>query len=162
MPMGFPGYNALPPLSAKAFTKHLKAAGFTNYALGKWDHTPLNEVTEIGPFDRWPSGEGFDHFYGFMAADTDNFNTPLWVDHHPIENWNNKKGYHLSEDLANKAIHYITSQASLSNGQRPFMMYWAPAAMHSPHQAPKEYIERYKGKFEQVRYGLGQCPGAHP
>lgn len=148
MAMGFPGYNALPPASGKAFAKHLKAAGFVNYALGKWDHTPLHEVSEVGPFDRWPSGEGFDHFYGFMAADADNYRSLLWTDHTPVESWKNKKGYHLTEDLADKAIHYITSHASLSKGA-PFMMYWGPSAVHAPHHAPKEYIKRYKGKFDQ-------------
>ena len=69
--MGFPGYNAFPPESGKSVAKHLQKSGFVNYAIGKWDHTPLYEVSETGPFDRWPSGEGFDHYYGFMAADAD-------------------------------------------------------------------------------------------
>ena len=70
--MGFPGYNAFAPESGKSVATHLQKAGFVNYALGKWDHTPLYEVSQSGPFDRWPSGEGFDHYYGFMAADADN------------------------------------------------------------------------------------------
>ena len=61
--MGFPGYNAFPPESGKSIAKHMQKAGFVNYAIGKWDHTPLYEVSETGPFDRWPSGEGFDHYY---------------------------------------------------------------------------------------------------
>jgi arylsulfatase len=71
--MGFPGYNAFPPESGKSVAKHLQKAGFVNYAIGKWDHTPLYEVSQSGPFDRWASGEGFDHYYGFMAADADNY-----------------------------------------------------------------------------------------
>ncbi|NOR12105.1 MAG: sulfatase-like hydrolase/transferase, partial [Candidatus Aminicenantes bacterium] len=145
--MGFPGYNAYAPESAKSVAKHLQKAGFVNYALGKWDHTPLYEVSRSGPFDRWPSGEGFDHYYGFMAADADNFRSLIWTDHNPIEDWQDKKAYHLSEALADKAIEFITSQVSVSP-DKPFMMFWAPVAMHSPHQAPKEYIERYKGKFD--------------
>ncbi len=145
--MGFPGYNAYPPESAKSVAKHLQKAGFVNYALGKWDHTPLYEVSRSGPFDRWSSGEGFDHYYGFMAADADNFRSLLWTDHNPIEDWEDKEAYHLSEALADKGIEFITSHVSVSP-DKPFMMFWAPVAMHSPHQAPREYIERYKGKFD--------------
>ncbi len=146
--MGFPGYNAFPPESAKSVAKHLQHAGFVNYAVGKWDHTPLYEVSESGPFDRWPSGEGFDHYYGFMAADADNYRSLVWRDHYPIEDWTDKPGYHYSEAMADETIRNITSHVSVSP-DRPFMMFWAPVAMHSPHQAPPEYIERYHGEFDQ-------------
>jgi arylsulfatase len=145
--MGFPGYNAFPPASGKSIAKHLQKAGFVNYAIGKWDHTPLYEVSEAGPFDRWPSGEGFDHYYGFMAADADNYRSLVWRDHHPVEDWMDEPGYHYSEAMADEAIRNITSQASIAP-DRPFMMFWAPIAMHSPHQAPTEYIERYQGRFD--------------
>ena len=145
--MGFPGYNAFPPESGKSVAKHLQKAGFVNYAIGKWDHTPLYEVSEIGPFDRWPSGEGFDHFYGYMAADADNYRSLLWRDHYPMEDWEGKPGYHYSEAMADEAIRNITSHVSVAP-DRPFMMFWAPVAMHSPHQAPPEYLEKYKGKFD--------------
>ncbi len=145
--MGFPGYNAFPPESAKSVAKHVQKAGFVNYAIGKWDHTPLYEVSESGPFDRWPSGEGFDHFYGFMAADADNYRSLLWRDHSPIEDWEGKPGYHLSTAMADEASRNITSHVSVSP-DKPFMLFWAPVAMHSPHQAPQEYIDRYKGKFD--------------
>ena len=145
--MGFPGYNAFAPESAKSVAKHLQKAGFVNYALGKWDHTPLYEVSQTGPFDRWPSGEGFDHFYGFMAADADNYRSLLWRDHSPVEDWGQVEGYHLSEAMADEAIRNITSHISIAP-DKPFMMFWAPVAMHSPHQAPQEYIDRYKGKFD--------------
>lgn len=69
--MGFPGYNGITPESAKSIVNDFQHAGFTTYAIGKWDHTPLTEVSRSGPFDHWASGEGFDHFYGFMAADAD-------------------------------------------------------------------------------------------
>jgi len=145
--MGFPGYNAFPPESGKSVAKHLQKAGFVNYAIGKWDHTPLYEVSESGPFDRWPSGEGFDHYYGYMAADADNYRSLVWRDHYPTEDWVGKPGYHYSEAMADEAIRNITSHVSVSP-DKPFMMFWAPVAMHSPHQAPPEYIERYKGKFD--------------
>jgi len=145
--MGFPGYNAFAPESGKSIAKHLQKAGFINYAIGKWDHTPLYEVSESGPFDRWPSGEGFDHYYGFMAADADNYRSLLWRDHTPIEDWTGKKDYHLSEAMADEFIRNITSHVSVSP-DKPFMMFWAPVAMHSPHQAPQKYIDYYKGKFD--------------
>lgn len=145
--MGFPGYNAYPPVSAKSVAKHLQKAGFVNYALGKWDHTPLYEVSQSGPFDRWPSGEGFDHYYGFMAADADNYRSLLWRDHSPVEDWEGKMDYHLSEAMADEAIRNITSHVSVSP-DKPFMMFWAPVAMHSPHQAPPGYIRHYSGKFD--------------
>jgi len=145
--MGFPGYNAFAPESAKSVAKHLQKAGFINYALGKWDHTPLYEVSESGPFDRWPSGEGFDHYYGFMAADADNYRSLLWRDHNPMEDWTGKEDYHLSEAMADEFIRNITSHVSVSP-DKPFMVFWAPVAMHSPHQAPQEYIDYYKGKFD--------------
>ena len=145
--MGFPGYNAYAPESAKSVAKQLQKAGFVNYAIGKWDHTPLVEVSESGPFDRWPSGEGFDYFYGFMAADADNYRSLLWRDHYPIEDWAGEKDYHLSEALADEFIRNTTSHVSASP-DIPFMMFWAPVAMHSPHQAPQKYIDYYKGKFD--------------
>ena len=145
--MGFPGYNAYAPESGKSIAKHLQRAGFINYAIGKWDHTPLYEVSESGPFDRWPSGEGFDHYYGFMAADADNYRSLLWRDHNPIEDWTGKEDYHLSEAMADEFIRNITSHVSVSP-DKPFMMFWAPVAMHSPHQAPQKYIDYYKGKFD--------------
>src|SRR5438552_5385860 len=85
--MGFPGYNATPPESAKSIAKHFQHAGFETFALGKWDHTPLPEASQSGPFQHWASGEGFDHYYGFMAADADDYRTLLFNDHNPSETW---------------------------------------------------------------------------
>jgi len=145
--MGFPGYNAIVPKSAQSVAKIMQQNGYVNYALGKWDHTPLYEVSQVGPFDRWPSGEGFDHYYGFMAADADQFRTVMWSDHTPVEPWKDKKNYHNSTDLADKAIQFITGHKSLAP-DRPFMVFFAPGGMHSPHQAPQEYLDKYKGKFD--------------
>ncbi|MEJ2206677.1 MAG: sulfatase-like hydrolase/transferase [Gemmatimonadota bacterium] len=145
--MGFPGYNAIVPPTAKSVAKILQQNGYVNYALGKWDHTPLYEVSQVGPFERWPSDEGFDHFYGFMAADADQYRTLMFQDHAPIEPWKGQKDYHNSTDLADKAIEYITGHVSLAP-DRPFMVFFAPGAMHSPHQAPPEYIAKYRGQFD--------------
>ena len=142
--MGFPGYNAIMPASAKSVANYLKEAGYVNYALGKWDHTPLYEVSQVGPFDRWPSGEGFQHAYTFMAADVHQFVPVMWNDHSPEPY---RSSEHLDKDLADRAIEWITGHKSL-RPEDPFMMLWASGSMHSPHHAPREYIEKYQGAFD--------------
>ena len=142
--MGFPGYNAVVPPTAKSVANYLQQAGYVNYALGKWDHTPLYEVSQVGPFDRWPSGEGFDHAYTFMAADVHQFVPVMWNDHTPEPY---RSSEHLDKDLADRAIMWITGHKSL-RPEDPFMMLWASGSMHSPHHAPAEYIEKYRGRFD--------------
>jgi len=145
--MGFPGYNAMIPKTCQSVAKVLQANGYTSYALGKWDHTPLYEVSVAGPFDHWPTREGFDHYYGFMAADAHNFFPVMWSDHAPIEPWKGRENYHLSTDMADKAIEFMTAHKSIYP-DRPFMVFWAPGAMHSPHHAPRQFIEKYRGRFD--------------
>ncbi len=142
--MGFPGYNAIMPESAKSVANYLENVGYVNYALGKWDHTPLYEVSQVGPFDRWPSGEGFQHAYVFMAADVHQFVPVMWNDHTPEPY---RKSVHLDQDLANRAIEWITGHKSIKP-DLPFMMLWASGSMHSPHHAPDSHIDKYKGKFD--------------
>ncbi len=142
--MGFPGYNAIVPETAKSVANYLQEHGYVNYALGKWDHTPLYEISQVGPFERWPSGEGFDHAYTFMAADVHQFIPVMWNDHTPEQY---RKTYHLDKDLADRAIHWITGHKSIKP-DLPFMMLWASGSMHSPHHAPDEYLKKYRGKFD--------------
>jgi arylsulfatase A-like enzyme len=142
--MGFPGYNAIMPESAKSVANYLQEHGYINYALGKWDHTPLYEVSQVGPFDRWPSGEGFQHSYTFMAADVHQFVPVMWNDHMPEPY---RKSEHLDKDLADRAIEWITGHKSIKP-DLPFLMLWASGSMHSPHHAPEEYLIKYKGKFD--------------
>ncbi len=143
--MGFPGYNAIVPESAKSVANYLQDEGYINYALGKWDHTPLYEVSQVGPFNRWPSGEGFDHGYNFMAADVHQFIPVMWNDHTP-EPYHTTE--HLDKDLADRAIEWITGHKSLKE-DLPFMMLWASGSMHSPHHAPDAYLNKYAGKFDK-------------
>lgn len=142
--MGFPGYNAVMPESAKSVANYLGQKGYVNYALGKWDHTPLYEISQVGPFERWPSGEGFHHAYTFMAADVHQFIPVMWNDHSPEPY---RKSYHLDRDLADRAIEWITGHKSIKP-ELPFMMLWASGSMHSPHHAPSDYINKYRGKFD--------------
>lgn len=142
--MGFPGYNAVVPSTAKSVANYLENEGYVNYALGKWDHTPVYEVSQIGPFDRWPSHEGFAHSYSYMAADVHQFVPVMWDDHHPEPH---RKSEHLDKDLADRAIQWITGHKSLDK-ELPFMMLWATGSVHSPHHAPDEYLEKYKGRFD--------------
>jgi len=142
--MGFPGYNAIVPDSCKTVANYLADAGYLNYALGKWDHTPLYEISQVGPFNRWPSGEGFHHAYCFMAADVHQLIPVMWDDHHPEPY---RESEHLDIDLADRAIDWITGHKSLKP-EDPFMMLWASGSMHSPHHAPPEYIEKYRGRFD--------------
>ncbi|MCH8334844.1 MAG: arylsulfatase [Proteobacteria bacterium] len=142
--MGFPGYNAIMPESAKSVANYLENAGYVNYVLGKWDHTPLYEVSQVGPFDRWPSGEGFQHAYTFMAADVHQFIPVMWNDHTPEPY---RKSVHLDQDLADRAIEWITGHKSIKP-DLPFMMLWASGSMHSPHHAPDSHLDKYRGKFD--------------
>jgi arylsulfatase len=142
--MGFPGYNAMVPPTAKSVANYLEAEGYVNYALGKWDHTPLYEVSQVGPFDRWPSNEGFAHSYTFMAADVHQFVPVMWDDHHPEPY---RQSVHLDQDLADRAIEWVTGHKSI-DPDLPFMMLWASGSMHSPHQAPDTYLDKYRGRFD--------------
>ncbi|MHC4356831.1 MAG: arylsulfatase, partial [Planctomycetota bacterium] len=142
--MGFPGYNAIVPETAKSVANYLQETGYVNYAIGKWDHTPLYEVSQVGPFHRWPTGEGFDHSYCFMAADVHQFIPVMWNDQTPEEY---HKTYHLDQDLADRAIGWITGHKSIKP-DLPFMMLWASGSMHSPHHAPAEYRAKYRGRFD--------------
>ncbi|WP_276390700.1 arylsulfatase [Eudoraea chungangensis] len=145
--MGFPGYNGMIPESAASGAKMLQENGFSTYALGKWDHTPLWEVNSTGPFNGWANEEGFDHFYGFMSADVHNFKPIMYNDHWPSNPSKGKEDYHINTDLANRAIYWLTAHKSVSP-DRPFMMFYATPTLHAPHHASQEYLDMYKGKFD--------------
>lgn len=127
----------------------LKEYGYTNYAVGKWHLTPFSETGQAGPFHNWPLGKGFDRFYGFLEGMTDQYNPSLVKDNERIRPpYSAKEGYHLTEDLAEQAIRFVGTH-HVVYPERPFFLYFATGAQHAPHQAPKEYIDRYKGKFDE-------------
>ena len=127
----------------------LKEYGYTNFAVGKWHLTPLDQATDAGPFDNWPLSKGFDRFYGFMEGYTDQYTPDLVKDNERIRPPKTpQEGYHLSEDLAEQAIKLVNRQ-HVAYPEKPFFLYFALGAGHAPHQAPKEYIDKYKGKFDK-------------
>lgn len=143
----YPGYDALVPRGAGTIAANLQAQGYLTYAIGKWDHLPPRDASASGPFTYWPSGQGFDRYYGFLSFDANNFRPVLWNDHQPAA-LPADPGYHLTTDMANRAIEWFASRQSVSPA-KPFFLYWATGAVHSPHQAPADYIERYRGRFDR-------------
>ncbi len=141
----FPGYDTRIPFEKATVAELLRENGYNTFALGKWHLTPVIENGYAGPFNRWPTGRGFDHFYGFHPGATDQWHPELWEDQTKLDIEPNTK--HLNTLLADKAIKYIANQKS-SDSEKPFFLYLAPGATHSPHQVAKEWIDQYKGKFD--------------
>ncbi len=142
----FPGYDSQIPASAGTIAENLRQNGYATFALGKWDHLPASEMSPAGPYTYWPIGQGFEHFYGFLSADTDNWSPPLWQDQSPIKP-PHTPAYHLNTDLANQAIAMIEARKA-RDPARPFFMYWATGTAHAPHHAPADWIAKFKGKFD--------------
>lgn len=127
----------------------LQSYDYRTMAIGKWHLNAMNARTAAGPYKDWPLGKGFDTYYGFLAADMDQWNPTLTRDNTMVDQPKAAKdGYHLSEDLVENAVHYIYDH-HLTYPEQPFFLYLAFGAMHTPHHAPKEYIDKYKGKFDK-------------
>lgn len=146
-PAGFPGYFGRIPKSAASIATILRNVGYATFALGKWDQTPPTEASVAGPFVRWPSGQGFDRFYGFLGAETDHFGPALWADHTPVSPAKDNPDYFLTTDLADKAIGFIGGLRAI-DPDKPFFLYFSTGAVHSPHHAPRDYIDKYDGVFD--------------
>lgn len=144
---GFPGYNGQMPKEAATVAEVLKQRGYSTMALGKWHNTPTPESSASGPFDRWPLGMGFERFYGFLGAETNQWMPDLVLDNHRIPPPHGVPGYHFSEDLVNKTNAWIGQQQGVTS-DKPFFLWMAFGAAHSPHHAPAALIEKYKGKFD--------------
>jgi arylsulfatase A-like enzyme len=148
---GFPGYNGQMPKDKATVAAMLREYGYNTYCIGKWHNTPDTETGPTGPFDRWPTGAmmGFDRFYGFLGGECNQWEPDLFWDNHPIEPPKlAREGYHLSEDLADMARLFIANHKSVAP-DKPWFMHLAFGACHAPHQAPAEWIEKYRGKFDQ-------------
>lgn len=145
---GFPGYSMRLPDSSATIARLLSDAGYSTWALGKWHLTPPYETGPQGPFDRWPLGRGFDHFYGFLGGSTDQFRPELYRDQAPVPPpAGPEDGYHLSADLVDESIRLVGDSRALAP-RRPFFLYMAPGAGHAPHQAPRKWVEEYGGAFD--------------
>ncbi|HEX8548463.1 MAG TPA: arylsulfatase [Cytophagaceae bacterium] len=142
----FPGYDTRIPFEKATIAEVLRENGYNTFALGKWHMTPVVENSQAGPFNRWPTGRGFDHFYGFHPGATDQWHPELWEDQTKLDIEPNTK--HLNTLLADKAIKYIANQKSAAP-EKPFFLYLAPGATHSPLHVAREWSEKYKGKFDQ-------------
>jgi arylsulfatase A-like enzyme len=147
MSTGFPGYDSIIGPESATVGEILKENGFATSWFGKNHNTPTYLYSLAGPFDQWPSGMGFDYFYGFMGGETDQWTPYLYRDHTPIFPWIGKPGYNLTTDLADEAIKYL-SGLNAAAPEKPFFLYYVPGGTHSPHQPTKEWIEKFKGKFD--------------
>jgi len=146
---GYPGYNARWPKSAASIAEVLRLNGYSTAAFGKWHNTPIREVNPTGPFDHWPTNLGFEYFYGFQGGEQSQWQPRLWRGTTPVEPWGTpKEGYHFTTDIANDAIKWL-HQHDGSVRDKPFFLYFATGATHAPHHVSQEWIDKYKGKFDQ-------------
>ena len=126
----------------------LSDAGWATFAVGKWHLAPMEECSAAGPFDQWPLGRGFDRFYGFLEGETDQFHPQLAVDNHHVDPpAGPADGYHLTEDLVDRALEMITASVNV-RPDRPIFTWFALGATHAPHQAPAPYLTRYRGRYD--------------
>jgi len=143
---GFPGNTGQIPNSVAPLAEMLRLNGYSTGAFGKWHETAAWETSVSGPFDRWPTHQGFDKFYGFIGGETDQW-FPLVYDGVTRVTPPHTEGYHFTTDMTNQAIGWVKAQQSMTP-DKPFFMYFATGAVHAPHHVPKEWIDKYKGKFD--------------
>jgi arylsulfatase len=148
MATGYPGYNSLVPRSAGSLGAVLKENGYNTSWFGKMHNVPDWMSSQAGPFDLWPNGLGFEHFYGFLGGDSDQWHPALYENMTPIEPYLGNPNYILDIDLANKAIAWMRMQHALAPS-KPWLLYYATGTAHAPHHAPKDWIAKYKGQFDQ-------------
>ena len=144
----FPGYDSIIPKEAGTIAQILNMNGFSTAAFGKWHLTPSWEQTPTGPFDRWPSGLGFDSFYGILSAEASQYEPPMYRDHTPVMPYIDKPNYHMTEDITDEAIQWMHMQRA-TNPHRPFFLYYATGAMHCPHHVSPEWSDAFRGQFDQ-------------
>ena len=147
---GSPGYNSILPNTCAPLARTLKLNGYATAQFGKCHEVPVWETSPAGPFDAWPTGGGgFEYFYGFIGGEANQWYPSLYEGTIPVEPKKTpEEGYHLMEDMTDKAINWIGQQKALIP-DKPFFVYFAPGATHAPHHVPKEWADKYKGKFDQ-------------
>ncbi len=145
-----PGYTSVLPKNKAPLAMTLKLNGYSTAQFGKCHEVPVWETSPMGPFDQWPTGGGgFEYFYGFIGGETNQWYPAIYEGTTPIEPEKTpEEGYHFTEDMTNKAIKWTRQQKALMP-DKPFFMYFAPGASHAPHHVPKEWADKYKGKFDQ-------------
>lgn len=144
-----PGYSSIRPDTAAPLAETLKLNGYSTAQFGKCHEVPTWETSPMGPFRQWPTGSGFEHFYGFIGGETNQWAPAIYRDTVPVEpDRTPEEGYHFNEDMADRAIEWISQQKALMP-DKPFFVYYAPGATHAPHHVPAEWSDKYKGKFDQ-------------
>jgi len=141
---GFPGWDGKIPSGDGTIAEILKANGYNTFAVGKYGVTPDAENNSAGPFDHWPNAKGFEHFFGFLGSQTDQYKPDLAEDDAKVET----DGRHLNDQITDKAIFYIERQKKAAP-DKPFFLYYSPGAVHAPHQVPDEWRDIYKGQFDE-------------
>ena len=151
--LGYPGYDSVMPKSVGSIGEILRQNGYSTAWFGKNHNVPSWQTSVAGPFDLWPNGLGFEYFYGFIGGDVDQWDPTIYENTNPVEpkarlTGTRRETYHLDADLADKAIHWIQQQHALAP-EKPFFVYYAPGAAHAPHHALAEWINKFKGQFDQ-------------
>ncbi len=144
---GFPGYSGIIPQDTASIGRILQDNGYSTAWIGKNHNTSGVQSSVVGPHTRWPNALGFDYFYGFMSGEMNQWYPTIYENQNPVQAWGSpEEGYNLGIDITDKTIDWMRYQNSIAP-DRPFLIYYAPGATHSPHHPPKEYAEKYKGKF---------------
>ena len=141
------GYTGVMPMTAATIPEVLKNYGYKTSSFGKWHNTPADQTTAMGPFTCWPTGYGFEYFYGFLAGETSQWEPRLVENTTAIEPPHDEK-YHLTEDMAAQAITWLKKHRAFTP-DKPFFMYWAPGGVHGPHHVTAQWADKYKGKFDE-------------
>ncbi|SDC74046.1 arylsulfatase [Rhodococcus tukisamuensis] len=145
---GFPNASGTIPPENGMLSEILGEQGWNTYMVGKWHLCPTDEMNLAATRRNWPSGRGFERWYGFLGAETNQWYPDLVYDNHPVDQPRSpEEGYHLTEDITDKAIEFIKDAKAIAP-DKPFFLYYAPGACHAPHHAPKEWIDKFKGKFD--------------
>jgi arylsulfatase A-like enzyme len=144
-----PGYNSIRPNTTAPLAETLKLNGYSTAQFGKCHEVPVWETSPLGPFHAWPTGSGFEHFYGFIGGETNQWAPAIYRDTVPVEpDRTPEEGYHFTEDMTDQAIGWIRQQKALM-ADKPFFVYFAPGATHAPHHVAPEWSDKYKGRFDQ-------------